>query len=209
MLFVQFSGALDTMAAQTLAAYTALSGKTTARSSQGLSGSLQQVRAPDRGGLQRLGRYRDSRPQGQAHVAQARAIAGQNTPVLTDPMGRLINNELLNATTNTGFIVTTSSVKAASIEAPAPAAIDALFEQGWCPRLRCRETAAKVAAVDGFTGRIPTPGSNVPTPARSAPGSTRATRSACSAHSRTDCGRQVIRPAAGGYPRSPTGPARR
>ena len=54
-----------------------------------------------------------------------------NVSILTDPMGRPINNgKNFDATvTNTGFILSTTG-NTPAIAAPAPAAVDALFDRG-------------------------------------------------------------------------------
>ena len=54
-----------------------------------------------------------------------------NVSVLTDPMGRPINNgKNFNATvTNTGLVISRRGARQAA--APTAAAVDALFEQGW------------------------------------------------------------------------------
>src|SRR5262249_39724545 len=59
-----------------------------------------------------------------------------NVSVLTDPMGRPINNgkNFTATTTNSGFVLSTTGNSAAS--ATRAAAIDALFERGMIPSVR-------------------------------------------------------------------------
>ena len=71
-----------------------------------------------------------------------------NVSVLTDPMGRPINNgKNFSATvTNTGLVIS-PSVRAAAIAVPSASAVDALFEQGL------------VASAGGASGRYGSLGS--------------------------------------------------
>jgi hypothetical protein len=61
-----------------------------------------------------------------------------NVSILTDPMGRSINNgkNFTATVTSAGLVVSASSVKAAAIETPPAGAIDALFERGVGPLVR-------------------------------------------------------------------------
>jgi hypothetical protein len=59
-----------------------------------------------------------------------------NVSVLTDPMGRPINNgkNFTATVTNAGLVISTDQVTAAAAETPSAAALDALFERGFDAR---------------------------------------------------------------------------
>jgi len=131
VLFVQFSGALSTAAAQNLAAYTALSGKI--KKVHKVSEVIYNKVVPLTQAI-----YNSSAdtvillPRGKSKLPKLEQLQ-LNVSVLTDPMGRPINNgKNFNATiTNSGFIVSERRTAAAiAPPTPTPAAIDALFERG-------------------------------------------------------------------------------
>jgi len=127
VLAVGFSGALDSTAAQDLAAYTVFSGKVKKvhKVSEVLYTKLvpltqvMYIAASDNVVLI---------PKGKPKLPKLEQLQ-VNVSILTDPMGREINNgENFKATvTNTGLIISEGSRAAA--ETPSAAAIDALFEQ--------------------------------------------------------------------------------
>ena len=127
-LGVGFSGALDPTAAQNLAAYMVFSGKIKKvhKVSEVLYNSLVPLTqaiyfpAPDFVALV---------PKGERKLPKLEQLQ-VNVSILTDPMGRPINNgKNFNATvTNTGLIISTASARAAAL--PTAAAVDALFERG-------------------------------------------------------------------------------
>ena len=115
MLFVQFSGALATTAAQNLAAYTVFSGKIKKvhKVSEVLYNKLvpltQAIYNPSADTVILVPRGKHALPK----LEQLQV----NVSVLTDPMGRPINNgKNFNATvTNTGLVISTASVRAAGL----------------------------------------------------------------------------------------------
>jgi hypothetical protein len=127
-LGIGFSGALDPTAAQDLAAYMVFSGKVKKihKNSQVIYNKLvplsQAIYFPASDTLALLPRGLHNLPKlEQLHV---------NVSILTDPMGREINNgkNFTATVTSAGLVVSADSVRAAS--QPAPAAVDALLEQG-------------------------------------------------------------------------------
>jgi hypothetical protein len=128
VLDVKFSGALDAHAAQNLGAYVAFSGKIKKvhKVKQVIYNKLvpltQAIYFPAASSVVLL-------PRGKPKLPKLEQLQ-VNVQVLTDPMGRPINNgKNFDATvTNTGFIVTTIGASLASA-APAAPALDALFEQ--------------------------------------------------------------------------------
>jgi hypothetical protein len=133
-LGIGFSGALDPTAAQNLAAYTVFSGKVKKvhKVSQVLYNKLVPLvqaiyfSASDTLALLPRGLHKLPKLE-QLHV---------NVSIVTDPMGREINNgkNFTATVTNTGLVV--SADRVAASEAPAAAAIDALFERGVGFRVR-------------------------------------------------------------------------
>jgi hypothetical protein len=132
-----FSGALDPRAAQNRAAYMVFSGKVKkvhkasqvlykkfVPLSQAIHFSASDTLALLPRGLHKLPKFE------QLQV---------NVSILTDPMGRPINNgKNFNATvTNSGLVISTRAEAEAAISTPPPAAaIDALFERGMVPSSR-------------------------------------------------------------------------
>ena len=75
---------------------------------------------------------RSSLPRGKHKLPKLEQLQ-VNVSLLTDPLGRPINNgKNFKATvTNTGLVISTdASVRAAATASPTAAAVDALFEQG-------------------------------------------------------------------------------
>jgi hypothetical protein len=133
-LGVGFSGALSSTAAQNLAAYMVFSGKVKKvhKMSQVLYNGFvplsQAIYFPASDTVALLPRGKHTLPKlEQLHV---------NVPILTDPMGRPINNgkNFTATVTSAGLVVSADS--AASAERVRAAAIDALFERGRFPGLR-------------------------------------------------------------------------
>ena len=128
VLFVDFSGALTTTAAQNLAAYTVFSGKI--KKVHKVSEVIYNKLVPLTQAI-----YNSSAdsvillPRGKHKLPKLEQLQ-VNVSVLTDPMGRPINNgKNFNATvTNTGLVISTRG--AAATASPTAAAVDALFEQG-------------------------------------------------------------------------------
>jgi hypothetical protein len=128
-LGVGFSGALDPTAAQNLTAYTVFSGtvKKVHKVSQVLYNKLvplsRAIYFPTSDTLALL-------PRGLHKLPKLEQLQ-VNVSILTDPMGRPINNgKNFNATvTNAGLVISTRS-SASAPEAPVAAAVDALFERG-------------------------------------------------------------------------------
>jgi hypothetical protein len=127
-LAVGFSGALSPTAAQNLAAYTVFAGKVkkVRKASQVLYNSLvpltQAIDSSASNTVTLIPRSKRTLPK----LEQLQV----NVSVLTDPMGRPINNgKNFKATvTNTGLIV--SADKLTECEPPTAAAVDALFQKG-------------------------------------------------------------------------------
>ena len=128
--FVRFSGALSTGAAQNLGAYTALSGKT--KKVHKVIEVLYNKLIPLTQAI-----YDSSAdtvillPRGKAKLPKLEQVQ-VSISVLTDPMGRPINNDQnFNASiTNFGFIVSEAgNAPVTASPAPAAAAVDALFER--------------------------------------------------------------------------------
>ena len=62
-----------------------------------------------------------------------------NVSVLTDPVGRPINNgKNFNATVTHRGLIVSPTVSATAFEAPVPAAVDAVLEQGHISSLKRR-----------------------------------------------------------------------
>ena len=121
VLFVQFSGALSTTAAQNLAAYTAFSGKIKKvhKVSQVIFNKfVPLVQAIYDSGVNSVILL----PRGKHKLPKLEQLQ-VNVSVLTDPMGRPINNgkNFAATITNTGLVIS---------ERVHAAAIDALYEQG-------------------------------------------------------------------------------
>jgi hypothetical protein len=135
-LGIGFSGALDPTAAQNLAAYMVFSGKVQKghKTSQVLYNKLvplsQAIFFPASNTVALL-------PRGLHKLPRLEQLQ-VNVSVLTDPMGRPINNgKNFNATvTNAGLVISTRAVPAAAVARPAAAAIDALFERGMVVSVR-------------------------------------------------------------------------
>jgi hypothetical protein len=136
-LGVGFSGALDPTAAQDLAAYMVFSGKVKKvhKTSQVIYNKFvplsQAIYFPASDTLALL-------PRGLHKLPKLEQLQ-VNVSILTDPMGREINNgqDFEAEVTNHGFVVMTigsmpasASASASTSASPAAAAIDALFEQG-------------------------------------------------------------------------------
>jgi hypothetical protein len=129
-LGVGFSGALSSTAAQDLAAYTVFSGKVKKvhKVSQVLYNKLvplsQAIYFPANNTVALL-------PTKGVHKLPKLEQLQVNVSILTDPMGREINNgKNFSATvTNAGLVLSTRA-EAAAIAPPSAAAIDALFERG-------------------------------------------------------------------------------
>jgi hypothetical protein len=127
MFFVQFSGALDAAAAQELAAYTVLAGKT--RKVHRIKQVIYKKPLPLTEAV-----YNTSAdsvilvPRGQRTLPKLERLQ-VNVSILTDPMGREINNgkNFTATVTKAGLIVSTDGVATAA--RPAAAAVDAVFEQ--------------------------------------------------------------------------------
>jgi len=135
VLFVQFSGALATTAAQNLAAYTAFAGKI--KKVHKVSEVIYNRLVPLTQAIYNSGA--DSvilLPRGKHKLPKLEQLQ-LNVSVLTDPMGRRINNgKNFTATlTHSGFILSTTGAAPAS-DAPAASAIDALSELGLFPSVR-------------------------------------------------------------------------
>ena len=131
VLFVQFSGALSATAAQNLAAYTVFSGKI--KKVHKVSQVLYNKLVPLTQAIYNAsGDSVILLPRGKRALPKLEQLQ-VNVSLLTDPVGRPINNgKNFKATaTNTGLVIS-SRVNAAS-GAPAPAAVDSLFEQGLVP----------------------------------------------------------------------------
>jgi len=135
VFFVQFSGALSATAAQNLAPYTVFAGKMKKihKVTQVLYNKpvplVQSIYNPSADTVILLPRGKHTLPK----LEQLQV----NVSLLTDPQGRPINNgKNFSATvTHSGLIISPSLI-AASSDAPAPAAIDALFERGLVPSVQ-------------------------------------------------------------------------
>jgi phosphodiesterase/alkaline phosphatase D-like protein len=146
VLDVHFSGSLSSSAAQELAAYTVYSGKIKKvhKVSQAIYTSFvpltQAIYVPSADSVLLL-------PQGKHKLPKLEQLH-VNVSLLTDPMGRSINNgkNFTATTTNTGFVLSAASTTAT--EKPAAAVVDALFEQGL------------VSSVPGARKPLPGPGSD-------------------------------------------------
>jgi hypothetical protein len=128
-LGVNFSGALATQAAQDLAAYTLFAGKI--KKVHKVSEVLYNKFVP----LQQAIYFPASNivaliPRGLHKLPKLEQLQ-VNVSILTDPMGRPINNgkNFTATVSNTGFILSTTGNTPANA-ALAPAAVDALLEQG-------------------------------------------------------------------------------
>jgi hypothetical protein len=124
---VAYSGGLDPTGAQNLAAYVVYSGKIKKvhKVSQAVYNGLvplsQAIYFPAQDLVALVPKGKRKLPKlEQLHV---------NVSIVTDPMGRPINNgkNLTATVTNTGFIV--SADRFAGYEPPTAAAVDALYEQ--------------------------------------------------------------------------------
>jgi hypothetical protein len=132
VLFVQFSGALAASAAQNLAAYVALGGKTKKvhKVSQVIYNKviplLFAIYNPSGNTVILVPRTRNKLPK----LEQLQI----NVSLLTDPVGRPINNgqNFAATLTRSGFILSTIGSMPA-VATPAAAAIDAVFERGMMP----------------------------------------------------------------------------
>jgi hypothetical protein len=127
-LGVGFSGPLSSTAAQNLAAYTVFSGKV--KKGHRMSQVLYNGFVP----LSQAIYFSASNtvallPRGKHTLPRLEQLQ-VNVSILTDPMGRPINNgkNFTATVTSAGLVVSSSSVKAA--------AIDALFERGLVPSVR-------------------------------------------------------------------------
>ena len=125
MLGVGFSGGLNATAAQNLAAYTVFSGKVKKvhKASQVIYNKL----VPLTQAIYNASRSSVILVPGGKHTLPKLEQLQVNVSLLTDPIGRPINNgKNFKATvTNSGLVVST-----AAIDAPAAAAVDAVFERG-------------------------------------------------------------------------------
>ena len=135
MLLVRFSGALDTAAAQNLAAYTVFSGKMKKvhKVSQIIYNKLvtltQAIYNSASDSVILLPRGKNRLPK----FEQLRV----NVSRLTDPQGRPINNgKNFTASVARKGLVITPSARIAAVEAPTAAAIDALFEHELMPAVK-------------------------------------------------------------------------
>ena len=129
VLVVQFSGALGTTAAQNLAAYTALSGKfkKVHKAFQVVYNKLlpltQAIYDSSADSVTLI-------PRGKSSLPKLERLQ-VNVSLLTDPLGRPINNgNNFNATVSNKGLVISSSLSAEGSQSPAPAAVDALFARG-------------------------------------------------------------------------------
>ncbi len=135
VLFVQFSGALDATAAQNLAAYTVFSGKKKKvhKVSRIIYNKLvpltQAIYNPSSDSVILLPRGKHRLPKFEQLLV--------NVSLLTDPLGRPINNgkDFTATVANTGLVISPTA-SAAAIEAPTAAAIDSLFEHGLMPAVK-------------------------------------------------------------------------
>ena len=133
VLGVGYSGGLNPTGAQNLAAYTVYSGKIEKvhKVSQVVYNKLvpltQAIYFPAQDFVALV-------PKGQRKLPKLEQLQ-VNVSIVTDPMGRPINNgQNFTATvTNTGLIVSASGQAAA---APAAAVVDALFERGLVPAVK-------------------------------------------------------------------------
>jgi phosphodiesterase/alkaline phosphatase D-like protein len=127
VLDVHFSGSLSSSAAQELAAYMVYSGKIKKvhKVSQAIYTSFvpltQAIYVPSADSVLLL-------PQGKHKLPKLEQLH-VNVSLLTDPMGRSINNgkNFTATVTNTGFVLSAASTS--GTEKPTAAAVDALFEQ--------------------------------------------------------------------------------
>jgi hypothetical protein len=132
VLFVKFSGPLNTTAAQNLAAYTVFSGKKKKvhKASEIIYNKLvpltQAIYNPSSDSVILLPRGKHRLPKFERLLV--------NVSLLTDPLGRPINNgkDFTATVANTGLVIS-SSASASAIEAPTAAAVDSLFEHGPVP----------------------------------------------------------------------------
>jgi hypothetical protein len=140
VLFVQFSGALDGRAAENLTGYTVFSGKT--KKVHKVPEVLYNKFVPLTEAT-----YNSSAdtvilvPRGKHKLPKLEQLQ-LNVSVLTDPMGRSINNgkNFAATLTHTGFVLSTAG-NAPATAAPAATAIDALFERGVFPSVRAIDEA--------------------------------------------------------------------
>ncbi len=132
VLFVQFSGALDATAAQNLADYTVFSG--TKKKVHKVSRIIYNKLVPLTQAI-----YNSSSdsvtllPRGKHKLPKFEQLS-VNVSLLTDPLGRPINNgkDFTATVANKGLVISTSG-SASAIEAPTAAAVDTLFEHGLVP----------------------------------------------------------------------------
>jgi hypothetical protein len=135
-LGVGFSGALSATAAQNLVAYTVFSGKVKKvhKVSQVLYNGLvplsQAIYFPASDTLALL-------PKRGVHKLPKLEQLHVNVSILTDPMGRPINNgkNFTATVTSTGLVVSADRITAAAAATPSAAIVDALFEQGFDSRV--------------------------------------------------------------------------